>query len=142
MSEASTGRTYPPKGGNPPEFSLDSLDEGSFSKISEYLGVKCNANLFCANKKIAAMEIKKVALKKKEVRYSHRYTSNNTLFLRCKEIQKSNNYKNGCNYHGFRVGHQVQVIYDNDNDYWRGRYKDSTLVGKYGYVVGVTPQFV
>lgn len=64
------------------------------------------------------------------------------LLEKCRAIQKQKKYKNYCNNSGYRVGQQVEVIYDNDNSYWKGRYTASRLVGKHAYVVGVTPCFV
>lgn len=131
-----------PGGGSPLDANMNSLDKGPMFNIGSFLAKSDAANFLSTNKKTAGMKLGEVLLKEKDICYGGRFTGNDTILIQAVEIMKSRGYKNGTNEYGFRVGHHVQVRSDNANNYWKGRYTPSKLVGKYGYVVGVTPKFV
>ena len=138
------GRTCPPeRGGLPiPRRSINSLCGDLMVTISSFLPKRDVANLLSIDKKTANMKLNSVLLKQKSICYGQRFTGSNALYTRAVAIMKSRRYNNGTNDKGFRVGHHVLVISDNANSHWKRRYKPSKLVGRYGYVVGVTPKFV
>ena len=68
------------------------------------------------------------------------------LAFHMRGVWKAANRRNDC---GFVVGERVVIEYDDLNstrNFWRGwrlrRYKPTDRVGKFGYVMGTTPQFV
>ena len=122
---------------------LLSSDDGTVSNILRFVTPKNRAAVLSTCKTLHNLDIKEHVLKEKEIKHSNRVTSLKAILLeKCRTIQKQKKYKNYCNNSGYRVGQQVEVIYDNDNSYWKGRYTASRLVGKHAYVVGVTPCFV
>lgn len=126
---------------HPTDANMNSLDRGPMCNIGSFLGKSDAASFLSTNKRTAEMKLCEVLLQKKDIRYGGRFTGDDTILVKSMEIMNSRGYKNGTNECGFRVGQHVQVRSDNANNYWK-RYKPSKLVGKYGYVVGVTPKFV
>lgn len=65
------------------------------------------------------------------------------IHQRVKHIQQSQSLTVANNNEaGFYLGQIVNIVKDDQNSYWKHRYKASRLVGKHGLVVGCTRCFV